>query len=58
MDANLSPETRYRACAGQAQGFGETPQDALSVLMAQIPADAPSTPIVIWPCNRGIPFKQ
>ena len=43
---------QFRAMAGAKQGFGVTPQEALNALMAVLPADA-TTPIVIWPYNRG-----
>ena len=45
----------FRATAGTQQGFGKTPQRALSALMALLPDDTP-TPIVIWPYNRGDAF--
>lgn len=43
---------QFRAMAGAYQGFGTTPQLALSALISQLP-DEPPTPIVIWPYNRG-----
>jgi hypothetical protein len=46
---------QFRACAGEAQGFGATPREALDALMEHLPDDAPA-PIVIWPFNRGDAF--
>ncbi len=45
----------YRATAASAQGFGESPQEALAALMRDLPADS-LPPIVIWPYNRGDAF--
>ncbi|MES2464785.1 MAG: hypothetical protein V4671_29830 [Armatimonadota bacterium] len=46
---------RFRAAAGEVQGLGETPRDALEALMERVPSDI-STPIVIWPYNREDEF--
>jgi len=43
---------KFRATAGSLQGFGATPQQALTDLLRYL-ADEPSSPIVIWPYNRG-----
>ncbi len=43
---------RFRAIAGSSQGLGATPGEALNNLM-QISSNTLSTPIVIWPYNRG-----
>ncbi len=48
-------KAQFRAVAGEQQGFGKTPQEALNALMALLPDNA-STPIVIWPYNRGDAF--
>lgn len=54
MNTILS-EAKYRAVAGKWQGFGTTPQDALSDLMqSAIIEDA--LPIVILPYNLGDAF--
>ena len=45
-------DAQFRATAGEKQGFGVTPQEALSALISLLPGDAP-TPIVIWPYNRA-----
>lgn len=55
MEANVSEKTRFRACAGESQEFGETPQEALNALMTRLAA-VPSTPIIIWPYNQGDAF--
>lgn len=46
---------QFRACAGEFQEFGKTPLEALTALMARLPEDS-TTPIVIWPFNRGDAF--
>ena len=46
---------RFRATAGDVQGFGATPREALDALMIRLP-DSPETPIVIWPFNHGDRF--
>ena len=48
-------DAQFRACAGEIQEFGKTPLEALTALMARLPEDT-STPIVIWPFNRGDAF--
>jgi hypothetical protein len=52
---NPREDAQFRASAGEQQGFGATPQEALNALMSLLPNDAP-TPIVIWPYNRGDAF--
>ncbi|HVK04757.1 MAG TPA: hypothetical protein VM490_14860 [Armatimonadaceae bacterium] len=47
---------QFRASSGSEQGFGATPREALEALMSRLAADAPPTPIVIWPFNRGDAF--
>jgi len=47
---------RFRATAGDVQGFGATPREALDALMIRLP-DSPETPIVIWPFNHGDLFS-
>jgi hypothetical protein len=51
----ISDRAQFRATAGNQQEFGETPQEALNALMSRLPGDV-STPIVIWPYNRGDAF--
>ena len=46
---------QFCATVDARQGFGTTPQEALSALMALLPNSMPA-PIVIWPCNRGDAF--
>jgi hypothetical protein len=46
---------RFRATAGELQEFGSTPQEAFSALMRHLPEDT-TTPIFIWPYNRGDAF--
>jgi hypothetical protein len=46
---------QFRACAGQVQGFGITPREALEDLLTRFSTEAP-TPIVILPFNRGDSF--
>lgn len=48
-------DAQFRACAGEIQEFGRTPLEALTALMSRLPEDT-STPIVIWPFNRGDAF--
>lgn len=55
MKTEIQKTAQFRACAGQSQGLGATPDDALSELMAQVSGETP-TPIVIWPYNRGDAF--
>jgi hypothetical protein len=45
----------FRATAGGEQEFGATPQEALNALMMRLAGNA-TTPIVIWPYNRGDAF--
>ncbi len=52
---NPQENTQFRAVADKEQGFGVTPQDALTALMSRLTA-APLTPIVIWPFNRADAF--
>ena len=49
---NTRDSAKFRATAGAAQGFGQTPQEALAALMERVGSGAP-TPIVIWPYNQG-----
>jgi hypothetical protein len=46
---------RFRATAGTQQAFGASPQEALNALLSLLSDDA-TTPIVIWPYNRGDAF--
>jgi hypothetical protein len=47
------PKTiQFRAAAGNVQGFGSTPHDALEALMQNLKTRV-ATPIVIWPYNQG-----
>jgi hypothetical protein len=46
---------QFRATAGEAQGLGTTPRDALEALMKNIQNDI-VTPIIIWPFNQGDEF--
>jgi hypothetical protein len=55
MDTATRETARFRACSGDRQGFGATPQEALNALTDHLPNDA-MTPIVIWPYNRGDAF--
>lgn len=48
----LMETARYRATAGENQGLGRTPGEALNDLLRHL-NDAVPTPIVIWPFNRG-----
>jgi hypothetical protein len=52
---SLLKTAQFRAVAGNVQGFGATPREALDALTAQIPADA-TLPIAIVPFNRGDVF--
>ena len=52
---NVQETTQFRAVAGNEQGFGVTPQEALTALMSRL-TDATTTPIVIWPFNRANVF--
>ncbi len=45
-------EARFRATTGPKEGFGTTPQEALTALMRTTSGDAFS-PIIIWPYNLG-----
>lgn len=47
---------QFRACSGDAQGFGNTPGEALAALMTHLPGGEPPAPIVIFPFNRGDAF--
>lgn len=49
---NTYETARFRATTGPKEAFGETPQEAMTALMQQIPSDA-FTPITIWPYNLG-----
>jgi hypothetical protein len=55
MHANSLETAQFRACAGQVQGFGITPREALEDLLTRFPTETP-TPIVILPFNRGDSF--
>jgi hypothetical protein len=48
-------DAQFRACAGDIQGFGRTPFEALEALLSRLPQELPS-PITIWPFNRGDNF--
>jgi hypothetical protein len=48
-------DAQFRACAGEIQGFGRTPFEALEALLSRLPQELPS-PITIWPFNRGDTF--
>lgn len=52
---NAQEIMQFRAVAGKEQGFGVTPQEALTALMLRL-KDAPPMPIVIWPFNRADAF--
>jgi len=47
---NFYETARFRATTGPQEAFGETPQEAVTALMQQLPSDAFS-PITIWPYN-------
>lgn len=49
---NTYETARFRATTGPKEAFGETPQEAVTALMRQLPSDAFS-PITIWPYNLG-----
>ena len=49
---NTYETARFRATTGLQEAFGATPQEAVTALMQQLPADAFS-PITIWPYNLG-----
>lgn len=49
---NTYETARFRATTGPKEAFGETPQEAITALMQQIPSDAFS-PITVWPYNLG-----
>jgi hypothetical protein len=51
----LLEKAQFRAVAGNLQGFGETPRDALDALTAQITTEI-AVPIAILPFNRGDVF--
>ena len=53
---NRRDQAHFRATTGPAQGFGATPQEALTALMKSVPQGDASLPIVIWPYNRGDAF--
>ena len=55
MKNTAMENAQFRACAGELQGFGKTPFEALEALMASFP-DGPTVPIAIWPFNRGDAF--
>ena len=48
-------DAQSRACAGEIQGFGRTPFEALEALLNRLPQEL-SLPITIWPFNRGDTF--
>lgn len=52
---NSRIEAQFRATSGPLQGFGKTPQEALSALMEGLCGDAPA-PIVVSPYNKGDAF--
>lgn len=52
---NYQDTAKFRATTGTEQGFGTTPQEALAALIQRLPEDT-STPIIIWPYNRGDVF--
>ena len=43
---------QFRAAAGNVQGFGNTPYDALEALMQNLETGL-AIPIVVWPYNQG-----
>ncbi len=49
---NTYETARFRATTGPQEAFGVTPQEAVTALIQQLPADAFS-PITIWPYNLG-----
>lgn len=49
---NTYETARFRATTGPQEAFGATPQEAVTALVQQVPADAFS-PIAIWPYNLG-----
>ncbi|MDQ2730700.1 MAG: hypothetical protein M3Y56_03495, partial [Armatimonadota bacterium] len=52
---NIRGAAKFRAVTGASEGFGTTPQEALSALMESLTDDA-LAPIVILPYNRGDTF--
>ena len=50
MATLVAEALRFRACAGESQGFGGTPAEALSDLLGKLASE--SLPIVIWPYNQ------
>ena len=54
MATAIAAEVQFRACAGESQGFGATPAEALSDLLGKLSSE--SLPIVIWPFNQGDRF--
>lgn len=54
----LEEAAQFRATAGDKQALGRTPSEALGNLLGNLSTviptpDVVSTPIVIWPYNRG-----
>ena len=50
MTTAIAAEVQFRACAGESQGFGGTPAEALNDLLGKLSGEP--LPIVIWPYNQ------